>query len=354
LINVNGTLYGTTYAGGSANRGTVYSISTDGAENVLYSFAGGSADGSSPTARLTNVDGTFYGTTYDGGPSNAGTVYSIGASGAENVLYSFTGKPDGGNPDSDLIDANGTLYGTTSYGGSAGYGTVYTITTSGAEKVLYSFAGGTDGARPAAGLTDVRGTFYGTTSSGGGLKCPGGCGTVYSITSAGAEKVLYRFGAGAGGRNPEANLLNINGTLYGTTAYGGDFCSDNHVGCGTVFRISLTGNKKTIHLFTGGGADGDGKVPKSGLIDVRGTLYGTTFGGGDGACGYPDCGTLYSVTPAGSETVLHTFTRGSKDGAWPVASLIDVNGTLYGTAETGGQPYQNCHHGCGAVFTWSL
>jgi uncharacterized repeat protein (TIGR03803 family) len=56
---------------------------------------------------------------------------------------------------------NGTLYGTTNYGGKYGFGTVFSITTAGSEKVLHSFKGGADGSSPQSRLLDVNGTLYG-------------------------------------------------------------------------------------------------------------------------------------------------------------------------------------------------
>ena len=112
LINVNGTLYGTTHAGGNsgcglhAGCGTVYSISTTGAENMLYRFTGG-ADGATPAASLLELSGTLYGTTSAGSAHRKGTVFSISTSGDEQVLHSF-GGPDGAEPEADLLNVNGT------------------------------------------------------------------------------------------------------------------------------------------------------------------------------------------------------------------------------------------------------
>ena len=89
-------------------------------------------------------------------------------------------------------------------------------------RVLYRFAGGSDGAQPVAALIDVNGILYGTTENGGGSGCKKlGCGTVYSITTSGAEKVLHSFAGGSDGAYPAAALVDVNGTLYGTTENGG-------------------------------------------------------------------------------------------------------------------------------------
>jgi len=124
------------------------------------------------------------------------------------------------------------LYGTTEFGGRNDNGTVFKVTTKGAETVLHSFKGGSDGTYPAAGLIDVAGTLYGTTGGAGSVSsCAGGCGTVFKITTEGAETVLYSFAGGSDGNYPSASLIDLGGTLYGTTAYGG--ASNN----GTVFKL---------------------------------------------------------------------------------------------------------------------
>ncbi|MFZ0033078.1 MAG: choice-of-anchor tandem repeat GloVer-containing protein, partial [Candidatus Cybelea sp.] len=134
LINVGGMLYGTTEAGGYEDNGVVYTISTTGAKKVLYRFLGGDSDGSDPIGDLINVNGTLYGTTAGGGRCGPGTVYSISTTGTEKVLHSFCGSEYGNNPTSGLINVNGTLYGTE---GQDNSGDVYSISTSGAYKVLY-------------------------------------------------------------------------------------------------------------------------------------------------------------------------------------------------------------------------
>lgn len=363
LLNVKSVLYGTTYRGGSANKdGTVFSITPTGTEKVLYRFAGGS-DGERPGARLINLNGTLYGTTYSGGGSacsggsavGCGTIYSITPTGTEKVLYRFAGGSDGQWPEANLTNVNGTLYGTTESGGGSGCGgigcgTVYAINASGTERVVYTFRGVPDGADPIAGLIDVSGTLYGTTYIGGDSRCgfSGGCGTVFRVATSGSEKVLHRFAGGSEASMPTGGLINVKGILYGTTfggGKGGSGCLDH---CGTIFSVTTTGKEKVVYSFAGGS---DGASPRADLIAVKGTLYGTTYYGGNSGCsvGGVGCGTVYSIAPSGAETVLHTFAGGS-DGAHPVSGLINVNGTLYGTTYGGGR---SCHlrkDGCGTVF----
>ena len=296
LINVNGTFYSTTRFGGSGSCsgsgfsgcGTVYAITMSGKETVLHSFAGGSSDGEDPEAGLLDVKGTLYGTTEEGGPNGAGTAFSITPSGTETVLHSFgSASGDGAYPAAGLMNVNGTLDGTTSEGGvfscsGEGCGTEFSMTTSGNETVGFNFDY-KDGAYPIAGLINVKGTLYGTTFMGGAS----GIGTVFSIAPSGKETVLHSFRGGPDGVYPMAGLTVLNGTLYGTTLYGGTGKCEG--GCGTVFAITTSGKETVVHSFSGSGG---GKYPQAGLISVSGTLYGTTTRGGA-----KRDGTVFSLSP---------------------------------------------------------
>jgi uncharacterized repeat protein (TIGR03803 family) len=357
LINVNGTLYGTTYGGGRG--GTVFSITPSGVETVLHHFECAS-DGCFPYGGLTDLRGTLYGTTSTGGANGdtAGTVFSITPRGVTTGLYSFQpNSTDGGSPYAGLTKLNSTLYGTTSGGGN---GTVFSISPGGGETVLYSFSGGNDGGLPWADLLNDRGTLYGTTKFRGANSN----GTVFSITPPGGVLTpLYSFQGGSDGANPQARLMELNGRLYGTTAFGGDVkkCPGGTrpptpPGCGTVFELippAVVGGavtERVIYRFKGGGSDNDGDQPLAGLTNVNGALYGTTSAGGGSGCFGHGCGTVFKLTPPvvarspWTEEVIHSF-QGGGDGATPMARLINVNGTLYGTtAGTGAD-------GNGTVFS---
>lgn len=349
LVRIKGTLYGTTeYGGGICHGrclgGTVFAITPSGSESILHSFEVGSDDGKNPRAGVIDVAGTLYGTTVHGGtaPCGCGTVFKVTRSGAESVLHSFTGEPDGMGPEYGLAAVNGTIYGTTANGGTHDDGTVFAITSSGTETVLHSFAGAPDGAHPKGSLININGTLYGTTFYGGANCGSSGCGTIYTIAPSGAESVFYSFkgGSGDGAYPTQEALLDINGTLYGTTKRGG---THNR---GTVFSIATSGPEYVLHSF---GGSGDGIYPYGGLIDVNGTLYGITSNGGSVSCGVRygnvhGCGTVFSITTSGEETVLHSF-GAPKDGTYPYSGLINVNGTLFGTTTAGGA------HNAGSVFT---
>ncbi|MGB6518852.1 MAG: choice-of-anchor tandem repeat GloVer-containing protein [Candidatus Cybelea sp.] len=342
LTDVDGLLYGTTFQGGTGN-GTVFSVTTSGDERVLHSFTT-VYDGKLPGTSLINVKGLLYGATSQGGADDEGTVFTITTSGRENVLYSFKGGTDGATPQAGLHYVNGMLYGTTVFGGLYNMGTVFSLTTGGKETVLHSFAGGADGAQPYAALTNVKGVLYGTTlygGSGSGCASPSGtgCGTVFSITTAGTETVLHTFtNNGYDGVAPFAGLTDLKGLLYGTTVIGGTASSS-----GTVFTITTSGKENVLYSFKGGT---DGAAPTGGLIDVKGTLYGTTSAGG----AKKNYGTIFSITAEGNEKVLHSF-KGGTGGEGPHGNLVATNsGTLYATTESGGSTYYCYGYGCGTIF----
>jgi uncharacterized repeat protein (TIGR03803 family) len=344
LIDINGTLYGTTWGGGGANLGAVFSVTTDGDEKVLYGFTGHD-DGEDPVA-LTVVNGTIYGVDYNYGEYDGGVFFKLDQSGYLTTLHAFGNSGDGVSPNG-LIDVKGRLYGTTSLGGDVpcyefGCGTVYSVTTSGVEKVLYSFGLSSDGEYPHGNLIDVNGTLYGTTTSGGSS----GNGTVFAITTLGKERIVYSFLGGSDGAAPEAGLFSIKGTLYGTTsAGGGSGCGGR--GCGTVYAIGASGFESVLHRFSG---VGDGAVPMAPLVAVNGRLYGTTSAGGGSGCDDNGCGTVYSISTAGAESVLHGYGEGGLAGRNPMGGLIDVGGTLYGTTSAGGSEKGR---GVGTVFSIS-
>ena len=183
-----GNLYGTTQWGGAYGYGAVFELTASGTEQVLYSFTGGN-DGAYPYAGVVrDGKGNLYGTTIQGGAYNYGTVFEVTATGVEKVLHSFGTSADGITPEAGLVrDSKGNLYGTTYQGGAYNYGTVFKVTKKGVEQVLYSFSGGADGRYPVSNLIrDAAGNLYGTTAYGGIQDCAygdgGGCGTVFMLT----------------------------------------------------------------------------------------------------------------------------------------------------------------------------
>lgn len=345
----DGILYGTASVLGGApvGEGTVYRITTSGNFKVLHNFAGGN-DGSFPASSvIQDAAGNLYGTTDNGGPSNAGVVWKITSAGHESVLYAFSAGSDGGYPFSDLIrDSNGNLYGTTFGGGDAacssylnGCGTVFKIDATGHESVLHTFEGGLDGEYPYAGLVmDSARNLYGATAYDDGANFVGG-GQVFKIDGSGNKTVLYDFTPGtSGGDSPTNDLTFSPGhVLYGTTSEGGDLNACSGIGCGVVYRIDSNNVESIVHTFEG--QPSSGGAPTGPLArDAAGNLYGVTYRGGAN-----DLGAVYKLDPSGNETLLHSFT-GASDGSAPHGRLyVDSQGNVYGTASAGG-------FGCGTIF----
>jgi len=336
--------------------GTVFSFDpAAGTENIVYAFK--KKLGFQPVAPLLDVGGTLYSTAFSGAGNNGGTAFSVKpTTGAAKLLYTFGGVSDGASPAAGLIAIGNILYGTTEDGSNgAGNGTVFSLNRkTHAESVVYDFQDGSDGAQPSAGLIEVGGILYGTTSYGGSLNCTYGCGTIFSINpTTGVETVLYRFQGGTDGDDPAASLIAVGTTLYGTTIWGGG--SPNCVvrgepfeGCGTVFALNLTtGTESIVYSFQGGT---DSAYPYGSLIRVGHLLYGTTqeLGNSIGPVG----GTVFSLNPATNiKTTLHDF-QGGSDGSYPEAGLLNVGGTLYGTTFAGGGQ-SRCvgpPAGCGTIF----
>jgi uncharacterized repeat protein (TIGR03803 family) len=167
-------------------------------------------------------------------------------------------------------------------------------------------------------------------------------GTVFEIDSQGVETILHSFGGPPDGGEPFDGLVrDKEGNLYGTTSYGGTH------NLGTVFEVTKAGDERVLHSFNGA----DGRDPHAGLVlDSEGNLYGTTVYGGSGSCpsvGKMGCGTVFVVNPQGHEHVLYSF-KGGSDGEFPFSTLVrDAAGNLYGTTQSGG-----CSDGenCGTVF----
>jgi hypothetical protein len=171
-------------------------------KTILYAFSGGS-DGGAPRGQLLrDFSGTLFGTTYQGGSGpctdgwsviGCGTVFMLTppASGqtdwTETVIHSFEGS-DGAFPQGGVIMSGGALYGMASGGGQGGTGNdgvVFRLTppasaqTSWTETVLHNFAISTSGQTPVGELAvDSTGRLFGVAYGGGASSG----GTIFAIT----------------------------------------------------------------------------------------------------------------------------------------------------------------------------
>jgi uncharacterized repeat protein (TIGR03803 family) len=317
-----GVLYGVSLEGGANGKGSVYSVNaTTGAENVIYSFKGGT-DGAAPWGNLVYRNGTLFGTTSQGGAHSAGTVFALNiAKGTEVRLHSFAGKPDGSDPVAGLLYLNGMLYGTTETGGAAGGGTLFSVDLkTGEEQVLYSFASNfPDGAEPESALIAVDGILYGTTF----LSAFGGAGAVYKFNPVTkTESVLYNFTGKDDGGGPIGGLIYSNGLLYGTASCLFNACPTGIYG--TAFSLNpATGALTTLHDFTG---QGDGVAPISSLVAYNGAVIGVASGNN-----YPGIGAEMTIfaTPEAylGAVILYTFPQET----FSYTGLVAEGDSFYGT-----------------------
>ena len=288
----DGNFYGT--AGGGPNGwGTVFKITPDGTlGTVLYEFCsqGGCSDGSAPKGLIRATDGNFYGTTGGG----AGTVFKITPAGTLTTLHYFCSKlilkygryvcADGKQPHATLVQGtNGSFYGTTINGGSYDQGVVFQIAPAGKLAIPYRFCSDEscpDGWDPEAELIQAtNGSFYGTASEGGA----NGWGTIFKIAGSKMTR-LYSFCSQTNcvdGGGPLAALVQAtDGNFYGTAAVGG--AND----WGTIFKITREGVLTTLHSFCAQPDCADGAYPTAGLVQATdGSFYGTTWQGGTGGSG---------------------------------------------------------------------
>ncbi len=309
-------LYGTTTSGGagagcSNGCGTFFQLTPPLApggfwtESVLHSFTGQGGDGSQPSGSLAiGKDGALYGTTRSGGASGLGTVYRMtppGTSGGpwtETVLLSFTAIT-GYAANGLVIDSDGVLYGTT----SSGYGAIFSLRQPSMPggawtgTVLFHF-NQTDGANPNGLALGAGGVLYGTTYLGGSSACAGGagCGTVFELappTPTGVswtQTVLCNLGGSGPCRYGIWPMTGVaiakNGTLYGTTTYGGPSNT------GTLFALTpptASGGAWTQTLLHTWGV---GPIGGGLIVGDNGALYGTTFLGGNN-----NAGTIFEWKP---------------------------------------------------------
>jgi uncharacterized repeat protein (TIGR03803 family) len=268
LVLSGATLYGTTSYGGSLNKGTLFRINTDGSGyTVLKEFSG--SDGTGPEGSLVLSGTKLYGTTYQGGSLQVGTVYKVDTDGGGfALLRSFINdhRFDGFHPAGGLISSDTMLYGTTFQGGHSNFGTIFKIGTDGTGYTLLKEFKGNDGKYSYATLVLSGATLYGTTAYGGSFNK----GTVFRINTDGSDYTVLKEFSGSDGTGPEATMVLSGTTLYGTTAVGG---SNN---LGTVFKINTDGSGfSLLKSFTGS----DGMYVK-GLSLSGTTLYGIAEAGG--------------------------------------------------------------------------
>jgi uncharacterized repeat protein (TIGR03803 family) len=347
----DGNLYGTISNNGARNVGSVFKVTTGGTLTDIYDFCPGTTctDGSYPMGGVTlGFDGNLHGTTQGGGTGNAGTVFKLTPTGTLTTLHSFVNGTDDSVPVyATLQGQDGNTYGVSIGQYNGQYGSFFKLTASGTFTVLHDFTY-TDGDYPSLPAQGTDGNFYGTTVLGGSK----GLGVVYKMTSAGKVTVLHNFiGYPTDGAYPKGILVQGNdGNFYGTTYQGG---SNNE---GSVFKITPAGGFTLIHSFVYASPSFDGQLPWDGLtLGPDGNFYGTTANGGT-----KNDGTLFKITPSGTETVLYNFCDPSCNGYYPATPLVlETDGNFYGNTNgnsNGGSVFYRLSMGFNPLVnlvTWS-
>jgi uncharacterized repeat protein (TIGR03803 family) len=361
----DGNIYGTTSFTGAAG-GTVFKATPSGAFSTIYTFCveGGScANGSLPEGPLTvGSDGNLYGTTYFGGSGGGGTIYKLTLSGTLTTLHNFGTENDSSVPSGLVQGTDGNFYGTSALGGTnpsgGGQGTFYQMTPAGKYTTLYSFCqiyeNGVcnDGNLPTRGslVQNAAGQFIGTTVAGGiGTAGTLGAGTIFEVTSAGAESVLYSYcntrdtdrGCTDGADPYNGGYIAGDGNFYTTTSVDGQF------GEGTVSELG-----SPIYSFCEAGMPcTDGYLPFAAPIeDSEGNLYGTTQYGGTNPICY--CGVIWKMTaspalPAPVQVTLNPTTvapNSSTTLSWKALNAFST---------TMQQCYANVQGGTAGAGTWT-
>ena len=271
----DGNFYGTTAHGGLQGNGVVYKITPNGSYSTLHDFSDGLDGGFPYSALVEGGDGLLYGTTYSGGSFDRGTIFRITKQGLLTTLHSFDPVSDGHFVLYGLSKGLGnTFYGTTQYGGTRRAGTVFSITESGVFQVLHEFPVGYGGANTAPVLASD-GNLYGSTVRG----------TIYRLSLLGNYSEIYVMKRREGTEIYASLIESNDGKLYGVASDGGKGSNCGSYGCGTIFRISTDGVFEKLYNFTGiswfqspRGAllsEGDGKFV--GTTNCRCTSGGTVF-----------------------------------------------------------------------------
>jgi len=326
----DGNFYGVTLSGNGCCQGVIYKISSGGTLTSLYPMA--QSDGTTCSGLNLGTDGNFYGTCHNGGTNGEGTLFKVTSAGDLTVLHNFAAQgssSDGCNPLAPPMQAtNGDFYGTTSFCGANNYGTVYKLTLAGAYSLLYSFQGPpNDTVLPLGLIEGTDGVLWGV---GNGWIISGG--GVFKITLAGKESLVYTFkpnssGAFLDGESPSANLIQgSNGDFYGTTEEGG---SANE---GTIFEITAAGKETVLYSFPN---QTDGAYPSLPLTQgPNGLLFGAATDCAGGGCSQAG---LFDITTKGAYNNVYLYPLVCSNCGQPEAPLLlSTNGTFYSTTEQGG------------------
>jgi len=242
--DAEGNIYGTTTSFVGHPGVGVYQSAPAGnswTTTVLTMYTQGQLSPSASSGVLLN-DGNIFGAMCCGSIGHGFVYESQNVNGTWNFtdIYDFSGGTDGGDPRGALVaDGSGNLYGTTASGGSGGGGTFFELSPSGNTwtlQVLYNFSGPAN-CGPGGLIADGAGNLYGATNCDGVFES----GNVFKLIKTQNSWVytsLYDFEGTTDGRFPNGQVaIDTDGTLYGTTIWGGNITCGQSEGCGVVWMI---------------------------------------------------------------------------------------------------------------------
>jgi uncharacterized repeat protein (TIGR03803 family) len=335
----DGYFYGTSHGGGTGY-GSVFKMDTSGNVTTIHSFAGPPGDGSYPSGGLfLNSDGLLYGTTYDGGANDVGTIFKMDTSGG---TYSFTSEAgpvcgvDGSSPIASFFKANdGNLYVPMTICGAGADGTVDLVSTSLGETEITYFDHNTSEFSLPEGhmLQGSDNKLYGTASENPQLG-PSSRGGIYRVgLGGGTFEVVHNFALGEG-INIDVSpplCLASDGSFYGATLAATD-SNGSGLSTGTIFRVGIDGSFQTLHNFSWPSGP-DGSTPYAGLVQASdGWMYGSTSTGGKSGAGV-----IYRIDVNGNYQLLIDLADTNTGSCQPYTELVQgMDGKLYGTTGCAG------------------
>ena len=315
LMASDGSFYGPAY---SSSGGVVFEVTPEGSLSVLQSF---SCEGSA-TALTPGTDGNLYGAAswggFNCGPGLQSELFKVAPGGAFTVLGNLGVNPAG----PPVEGADGNFYGCTEIPNPnppnpPTYGTIYRFTPSGQVSTIFQFDTTTGQACNGPLLAENNTTFYSWTLLG----------DIFEVTTSGQFTELYNCPT-----NSNNCLIDVirgtDGNYYGFAGGYDNSCFNDW--CGTVSRVTPSGNYSVLYAFDGR----HGSYPTSLIQGADGNFYGTAEYGGtsndNGGCQVgAGCGVIFKLTPTGDYTILYSFD--GSEGGNPVNLAQDRDGNFYGT-----------------------
>ena len=333
ILAKDGYFYGTTYSGGSfstdsgAGKGTIYKLSPSGVLTTIFNFGGGK--GYWPCGRLTQgQDGSFYGTTIQGGKIGDGSIFRLSPDGSVNSLYSFGAYDELSNENTNgwapvgLVEGvDGNFYGLTGNYGFKGGGTIFKISPDGRFATLKTFLG-RNTIRPISLFIQGKDGFLYSSIGGSLLK----------MNPKGEFTTIIPFNGGNHNLSIAGFIIGRDGKLYGVVTCG-------KTG-GAILKMDVNGKFYIVAKING--LNGEFECPSGELIEAHdGNFYGVNMHGGK-----QRNGTIFRLKNDGTYTTIFTFDE--LNGHYPNTRLVQgKNGSIYGTAMGGANGDQ------GIVFRFS-